>query len=76
MAVKILAFAQAAEQLGFHEQWATPLPSESPRSLLSRLYPNFDTASTRVALDCEYAQWDAPIADASELAILPPVSGG
>jgi molybdopterin converting factor small subunit len=32
--------------------------------------------SWRVALDHEYVDWDDPVGTASELAILPPVSGG
>jgi molybdopterin converting factor small subunit len=30
----------------------------------------------RVAIDCEYWDWDTPVGPASELAIIPPVSGG
>jgi molybdopterin converting factor small subunit len=30
----------------------------------------------RVALDHEYAAWDSPLGTGSEIAIIPPVSGG
>jgi molybdopterin synthase sulfur carrier subunit len=30
----------------------------------------------RAAVDYEYWDWDAPVGNATELAIIPPVSGG
>ena len=30
----------------------------------------------RIAVDQEYADWDSPIGEAKEIALIPPVSGG
>ncbi len=76
MQVKLLAFAQAHDQLGFKELLLEASPEESPRSLLARVAPGFRPDSARLARDCEYCSWDQPIGQARELAIIPPVSGG
>jgi len=76
MQVKLLAFAQAQDRLGFHERLVECDAGESPRELLARIAPAFEPASTRVAVDCEYSDWDAPLGAASEIALIPPVSGG
>ena len=76
MHLTILAFAQAQTQLGFRERVVECTATESPRALLARIAPGFDPAGMRVALDCEYREWDAPIGGAAELALIPPVSGG
>ncbi|MES2568579.1 MAG: MoaD/ThiS family protein [Verrucomicrobiota bacterium] len=77
MQLKLLAFAQAHDLLGFQERLVEVEPEETPRRLLGRLAPLFDAAGVRVAIDCEYCSWDTPIgAQARELAIIPPVSGG
>jgi molybdopterin converting factor small subunit len=34
------------------------------------------TEGLRVAVDCEYHEWDAPIGPTEEVALIPPVSGG
>lgn len=49
---------------------------ESPRAILARLAPAVDPSAARVAIDCEYHDWDAPIGAATEIALIPPVSGG
>jgi hypothetical protein len=59
MQVKLLAFAQAQDRLGFHERLVECDARESPRELLARIAPDFELASTRVAVDCEYTDWDA-----------------
>ena len=43
-----------------------------------RLHPELATLRTRpmAALDRRYAAWDAPLAGVTEVAFLPPVSGG
>lgn len=77
MQIKLLAFAQAHDLLGFREREIEAAPEETPRQLMERLAPEFDPKSARAAIDCNYHDWDAPIgADARELAIIPPVSGG
>ena len=76
MSVKLLAFAQAGDQLGFRERVIDCAPGDTPRAILARLAPTLDPASLRVAVDCEYRDWDTPIGDATEIALIPPVSGG
>jgi molybdopterin converting factor small subunit len=77
MQVKLLAFATAAERLGWREMLAECSPDETPREVLLRVAPDFAPSSVRVAVNCEYRPWDEPIgAEARELAVLPPVSGG
>lgn len=77
MKVTILAFAQTRTQLGFSEKTLDCEPGETPRQILRRLAPQFDPGKTvRVAVNSEYADWDRPVGDATELALIPPVSGG
>jgi molybdopterin synthase sulfur carrier subunit len=76
MEIVLLAFAQARQRLGFSDRKVTCEPEETPRELLQRLVPGVSVEGMRVALDCEYASWDAPIGAARELAVIPPVSGG
>jgi molybdopterin converting factor small subunit len=76
MSVKLLAFAQAADRLGFRERVIDCAPEETPRTILARLAPALDPAALRVAVDCEYAGWDSPIGQAAEIALIPPVNGG
>jgi molybdopterin converting factor small subunit len=74
--MKILAFASAREQAGFAVLEVAADPSETPRAILGRIAPHLPLATLRAAIDFEYWDWDAPIGAASELAIIPPVSGG
>ena len=76
MQVRLLAFAHTREQLGFDERLVECLAADTPRTLLARLAPGFSPAGLRVAVDCEYRDWDAPLGSAEEVAIIPPVSGG
>ena len=76
MQVKVLAFAQIRQQLGFGERWVECVATETPRAVVARLAPALDITSIRVAIDCEYCGWDAPIGEGRELALIPPVSGG
>ena len=76
MEVLLLAFAQAHEQLGFRERTVACEPEETPRQLLARVAPQFNPSSARVALDCQYGDWDGAIGPAREIAVIPPVSGG
>ena len=72
----VLAFAQARDLFGFGSREVECDPAETPRALLLRLNPDADLSLLRVALDCEFADWDQPLGTATELAIIPPVSGG
>lgn len=77
MKIKILTFAHTRTQLGFDEKEFECHAGETPREILRRLAPQFDPGKTiRVAVNQEYADWDRPVGNASELALIPPVSGG
>ena len=76
MKVKLLAFAQAADQIGFRERIVDCSRDDSPRRMLTAHAPLFDCSIMRVAVDGEYRDWDAAIGEAREIAIIPPVSGG
>jgi molybdopterin converting factor small subunit len=74
--VKILAFAQTADALGFREREVSCAKTDTPREIVGRIAPDLDWEKLRVALDQEYADWHQPVGAAQELAIIPPVSGG
>lgn len=77
MKIKILTFAQTRTQLGFDERVVDCAPADTPRAILQRIAPQFDPGKTiRVAVNQEYSDWDQPIGEANELALIPPVSGG
>lgn len=74
--VKLLAFAQAQDELGYREKVIECSPDETAHAVLSRIAPGLKLDVMRVAVDCEYRSWDEPIGNASEIALIPPVSGG
>lgn len=77
ISVKLLAFAQAADRLGWRDMLVECAPDETPRAILMRIAPGFDPANVRVAVNCEYTAWNDAVGPlAQELALLPPVSGG
>jgi molybdopterin converting factor small subunit len=76
MQVNLLAFAQARDQLGWAERTVECAPEDTPRAVLARVAPGLSVDVMRVAIDQEYQAWDAPIGAASEIALIPPVSGG
>lgn len=76
MQVTLLAFAQARDQLGWPECVVECAPEETPRAVLARIAPGLHVEAMRVAVDQEYHAWDAPIGAATEIALIPPVSGG
>ena len=77
ISVKLLAFAQAADRLGWRDMLVDCAPHETPREIVARIAPGFDPGTVRVAVDCEYSTWDDAVGPfAQELALLPPVSGG
>jgi len=76
MQVRLLAFAHTVQQAGFHERIVECAPEETPRQLWFRTAPSIEPRGLRVAVDCEYHDWDLPIGEAAEVALIPPVSGG
>lgn len=76
MHIKLLAFAQARDQLGFDEREMVCDPKDTPREIVQRVAPNAALQMMRVAVDQEYRGWDEAVGAAKELAIIPPVSGG
>jgi len=76
MQLKLLVFAQLRDRLGFGERVVDYSTGESPRTIVARVAPGLDLSTLRVAVDCEYQDWDAPLSGATELALIPPVSGG
>jgi len=76
MQVNLLAFAQARDQLGWSERAVECTPEDTPRSIFARVAPELRVKLMRVAVDHEYQSWDHPIGEASEIALIPPVSGG
>jgi molybdopterin converting factor small subunit len=77
MKVTLLAFATAAERLGWRSRDVEADHVDTPRMLFARAKADFQPGVARVAVDCQYHDWDEPIgAAAREIAIIPPVSGG
>jgi molybdopterin converting factor small subunit len=77
MKVMLLAFATAAERLGWRTCEVDADSADTPRILFERVSANFEPGTARAAVDCVYHDWDAPIgASAKEVAVIPPVSGG
>lgn len=76
MKVKILAFAQARETFGFSEKTVEVEAGQTPRDVMGKVAPGVSLEGLRVALNCEFVDWDKAIGEAGELALLPPVSGG
>jgi len=76
MQVNVLAFAQSRDLLGWSERVVECSPEETPRAVLARVAPGLHVDTMRVAIDQEYQAWDTPIGAASEIALIPPVSGG
>ncbi len=81
MRVRVLFFAQARERAGRATAEVT-LPEGSrlgdALSALAREFPGLEALwpHLAVAVDGRIARPDAALADGSELALLPPVSGG
>ena len=78
MSVTVLYFASLREAAG-REREELPTP-ESPAALYDALRARHGFAlpreRLRVAVDGEFAAWDAPVRDGAEIAFIPPVSGG
>ena len=77
ISVKLLAFAQTADRLGWRDTAVECSPQETPREIFARVAPAFEPGNVRVAVNCEYQSWDDAVGPlAQEIALLPPVSGG
>ena len=77
MKVTLLAFASAAERLGWRAREVPAEPSSTPLELFQHAQAGFSPGVARVAVNGNYHDWSAPIGpDAQEVAIIPPVSGG
>jgi MoaE-MoaD fusion protein len=81
IAVRARLFARLREQAGTDTE-SVELPTGSSISdvyeALRRLHPALvtDRNAVRAALNREFADWDATVADGDEVAFIPPVSGG
>jgi molybdopterin converting factor small subunit len=77
MKVMLLAFASAAQRLGWREREMDAEADTTPLDLFQRANAGFSPAVARVAVNGNYHDWNAAIgAEAREVAIIPPVSGG
>ena len=77
MTVTLLAFASAAQRLGWRILEIRAEAESTPLALFQRANPDFTPGVARVAVNGNYWDWDAPIGgEAREIAIIPPVSGG
>lgn len=77
--VRVRLFASLREGAGWSEQLVTPAPGAlTPLALWHQLGLGVGAppAGIRVALNQQFASWDAPLAGGDELAYLPPISGG
>lgn len=74
--IRLLAFAQARDALGFDEKMVLLSGGELARDIVCSFFPEAPLEQWRVALDCEYVAWDTAVNGASEMALIPPVSGG
>ena len=78
MSVTVLYFASLRDAAGADAE-TLPTPA-SPGALYDALRERHGfalaRAQMRVAVDGEFAAWDAPVRDGAEIAFIPPVSGG
>ena len=78
MSVTVRYFASLRDAAGTDaETLPTPASLESLYDMLRGKH-GFALAreQLRVAVDGEFAPWDAPVRDGAEIAFIPPVSGG
>jgi molybdopterin converting factor subunit 1 len=81
IAVRARLFARLREQAGTDTE-SVEVPAGSTVSdvydAVKRLHPGLEAErdALRAALNQEFAEWDAAVADGDEVAFIPPVSGG
>lgn len=80
MTLTIDLFAQLGDDAGqsrLRADFPDGLNAGAVYDLLALSYPlSLSRAQVRPALNDEFTDWDAPLADGDRLALLPPVSGG
>jgi molybdopterin converting factor small subunit len=77
MRVTLLAFATAAQRLGWRSREVAAEADDTPLQLFQRADPGFAPGVARAAVNGTYQDWNAAVgAEAREVAIIPPVSGG
>ncbi len=78
MSVTVLYFASLRDAAGVASE-SLPLPASLPalyEALRERHGFMLARDRLRVAMDGEFVAWDVPPRDGSEIAFIPPVSGG
>ncbi len=81
MIIRILYFASLKDRAGASEETIEVADNSDVAALWSvvqQRHPRLHEMTTRpmAACDMAYAAWDRPLAGVSEVAFLPPVSGG
>ena len=81
MKIKVALFASAKELIGTGEVMVELSESATVaelKSVLAKSYPNLESIVSRsmVSVDLDYAQPDRQLTEKSEVALIPPVSGG
>ena len=81
IAVRTRLFARLREQAGTDVENVELRAGSTVADVydaLRKLHPSLDLdrESVRAALNAEFAEWDAPVANGDEVAFIPPVSGG
>ncbi|MGH7005909.1 MAG: molybdopterin converting factor subunit 1 [Alphaproteobacteria bacterium] len=83
--MKILYFAWLRQKIGAGEEAVAPPPAVNTVAALVAWLKSKSPAhaaafanmkAVRVAINQEFADWDAPIAAGDEIAFFPPVTGG
>jgi len=77
MAVKVLYFASLRELLDQAEAESDVTEGATAGQLWQQLNPSVDAPENcLVAINQNYAEWDAVVSDGDEVAFFPPVTGG
>lgn len=73
---EVLAFAQAKVAFGFSETVIRVENTVTLEEIMELVGPGVSLEGLRVAVDCEFVDWQDEIGEGREIAIIPPVSGG
>lgn len=77
--IRVRLFAALRETAGWSERLIpATTPARTPLALWQQLglEPEVPPAGIRVAINQQFASWQAPLAAGDELAFLPPICGG